>query len=323
MNRLFLAIAAMSLAVPYAFAQGPADDFPNRPIKFVVPGPAGGPTDIMARVYADRMSRELGQPIVIDNKPGGNTIIAAQQVIKSAPDGYTIFAAMQETMAINPSTFASLPYRPLEDFSPISITAYNTSILIVPASGPKTVDELIAVGKANPGKLNYGAGIVTTRLAGYLFTKLAGMEATFVPYRGSPEVVQALLTGSIQYAVDGIAAAYPLIQSGQIRALAKTNDRPLATLPDLQPLSKIANMPDFGNISTWAGIVAPAGTPNAVIEKLQRSISIAASDPVVVQKLLPLGIGAASSTPAEFTSYTKEEIARWAKIIGESGLKLN
>ncbi len=179
------------------------------------------------------------------------------------------------------------------------------------------------MGRANPGKLNYGAGIVTTRLAGYLFSKLAGIDATFIPYRGSPEVVQALLTGSIQYAVDGIAAAYPLIQSGKIRALAKTNDRPLMTLPDLEPLSKIANMPEFGNISTWAGMVAPAGTPQIIIEKVQRAIAVAAADPVVVQKLLPLGIGAASSSPAEFEAYTKEEIARWAKIVRESGLTLN
>jgi tripartite-type tricarboxylate transporter receptor subunit TctC len=314
-----MAIQATSQGEP----RSAAADFPNRPMKLVVPFPPGGTTDITARLYADYMSKEFGQPVVIENRAGANSAIGAQQVARSAPDGYTLLFAMDVTMVMNPITTANLSYRPLEDFAPISLTAFNTSLLVVPANGPKTVDELIADGRASPGKLNYGAGILTTQLAGHLFSKLAGIRAIHIPYKGSAEVVQGLLTGSIQYAVDGVAAHYPLIQSGQVRALAKLNNRLLASLPDLEPLWRVANMPELGEISTWAGIVAPRATSPAIIEKIQRAVAKAAADPAVSQKLLELGIVAASSTPNEFSAYAKTELDRWSKVVNESGLKLD
>jgi tripartite-type tricarboxylate transporter receptor subunit TctC len=194
--------------------------------------------------------------------------------------------------------------------------------LIVRADGPATVQELIAKAKANPGKLNYGAGIITTRLAGYLFSRLAGMDTVFIPYKGSAEVVQGLLTGSIDFSIDGVSASIPLIKDGKLRALAKLNNRPLPSLPALQPLSVAANLPELGEISTWAGLVAPAGTPAAVVERIQRDVAAVAADPEVGAKLQGFGIVAVSSTPSEFDRYYRGEIDRWSKVFRDSGITL-
>jgi tripartite-type tricarboxylate transporter receptor subunit TctC len=298
------------------------DAFPNRPVKMIVPFPPGGPTDLMARVFGQKLAERWGQPVVIENRAGGNSAIGAQQTAKSPPDGYTLLVAMDTTLVMNPITTANLPYDALKDFAPISLTAQNTSLLIVRADGPQTVQELIAKAKANPGKLNYGAGIITTRLAGYLFSRLAGIDTVFIPYKGSAEVVQGLLTGSIDFSIDGVSASIPLIKDGKLRALAKLNNRPLPALPDLQPLSVAANLPELGEISTWAGLVAPAGTPAAVVERIQRDIAMVAADPEVSAKLQGFGIVATSSTPAQFDRYYRSELDRWSKVFKDSGIKL-
>ena len=162
--------------------------------------------------------------------------------------------------------------------------------------------------RANPGKLNYGAGIITTRLAGYLFNRLAGIDTVFIPYKGSAEVVQGLLTGSIDFSVDGVSASIALIREGKLRALAKLNNRPLAALPDVQPLSVVANLPELGEISTWAGLVAPAGTPPAIVARIARDVAAVAEDPELGAKLADFGIVATSSTPSEFDRYYRAEL---------------
>ena len=219
--------------------QNAPEVFPTRPVKLVVPFPPGGPTDLMARLFGEKLSERWGQPVVVENRAGGNSAIGAQQIARSAPDGYTLLVAMDVTLVMNPITTKNLPYDALKDFAPISLTAQNTSLLIVRADGPQSVQELIAKAKANPGKLNYGAGIITTRLAGYLFSRLAGIDTVFIPYKGSAEVVQGLLTGSIDFSIDGVSASIALIKEGKLRALAKLNNRPLPALPDLQPLSVV------------------------------------------------------------------------------------
>ena len=192
----------------------------------MVPFPAGGPTDINARIIGQKLSEAWGQGVVIENRPGANTGIGASQVAKSPADGYTLLAAMDTTLVMNPASGASMSYDPFKDFAPITITAKNTSLLTVRADdGPKSIKELIERGKASNKKLTYGAGITITRLAGLEFAKAAGIEVVLVPYKGSAEVVQGLLTGSVDFIVDGMAASLPLIQSGKLRALAKLNDR--------------------------------------------------------------------------------------------------
>src|SRR5712691_9985966 len=233
-----LLLSASPLMTGSATAQERPDAFPNRSIRFVVPFPAGGPTDILTRVVAQRLSEVWGQPVVVENQPGANTAIAAARVAKMPPDGYTLFAVMDVTMVLNPITAKNLAYDPLKDFVPITLASKNTSLLSVRAEdGPKTVLELIARAKANPGRLNYGAGIITTRLAGYLFNREAGIDVQYIPYQGSPPTVQGLLTGAVDYIIDGAATSLPLIQGGKLRALAKLNSRPLPALPDVQPLA--------------------------------------------------------------------------------------
>ena len=326
--RLILLSLVSASAITPVLAQPAADaahSFPTRAIRIVVPFPAGGPTDINARIIAQRMSEDWKQPVVIENRPGANTAIGAQMVAKADPDGYTLLAAMDTTLVMNPATAsAPLTYDPFKDFATVTLTAKNTSLLTVRAAdGPNSVKELIARAKAAPGKLNYGAGIITTRLAGYLFAKSAGIEVQLIPYKGSADVVQGLLSGSVDFIIDGVASSLPLIQSGKLRALAKLNGRPLPVLPDLQPLAVAAGLAELEDMSSWIGLVAPAGTPRAVVDKIAREIAAIYADPVVAGRLEQAGITAVTSTPPEFDAYFRAEAARWTRVFRESGIKLD
>jgi tripartite-type tricarboxylate transporter receptor subunit TctC len=300
-----------------------AQNYPNRTIRIVVPFPAGGPTDIISRVIAQKMSEDWGQPVVVENRPGADTAIGAVQVAKAAPDGYTLLAAMDTTMVMNPATKTNLPYDPFKDFTAVTLAAKNTSLLTVRASdGPKTIAELIARGKAS-GKMNYGAGIITTRLAGYMFNRAAGINVQLIPYKGSAEVVQGLLTGAVDYIIDGVASSLPLIKSGQFRTLAKLNSRPLPVLPDVPPLAEAAGMPELDDMSSWIALVAPAGTPRAIVDQLQSKVAAIYADRATNERLIAAGLNPVSSTPEEFDAFFRKEAVRWAKAFKESGIKLD
>lgn len=324
----FFAPAALvgMLGSAVATAQGTADsqNYPNRAVRIIVPFPAGGPTDILARVIGQRLSEVWAQPVVIENQPGANTAIAAARVAKMPADGYTLLAAMDVTMVLNPVTSTNLSYDPLRDFAPITLASKNTSLLSVRTEdGPRTVKELIARAKANPGKLNYGAGIITTRLAGYLFHREAGLDVQYIPFNGSAPTVQGLLTGAVDYIVDGVATSIPLIHSGKLRALAKLNSRPLPALPEVRSLAVEAGIPALDDISTWIGLVAPAGTPRTIVDKIQREVVKMYADPVIADKLEKSGISAVSSTPEEFEAFVRKELDRWGQVFKDSGIKLN
>jgi tripartite-type tricarboxylate transporter receptor subunit TctC len=312
-----------SLTLAQAADSHDVQNYPNRPVRIIVPFPAGGPTDILMRVVGQRMSEDWNQAVVIENQPGANTAIAAARVAKMPADGYTLLAAMDVTMVLNPVTSKGLAYDPLKDFTPITLASKNTSLLSVRADGPKSVKELIARAKANPGKLNYGAGIMTTRLAGYLFNREAGLDVQYIPFNGSAPTVQGLLTGAVDYIVDGTASSLPLIQSGKLRALAKLNSRPLPALPDVEPLAVEAGIPALDDISTWIGLVAPAGIPRAIVDKIQREVTTMYADPVIADKLEKSGISAVSSTPEEFEAFVRKELMRWGQVFKDSGIQLN
>jgi tripartite-type tricarboxylate transporter receptor subunit TctC len=215
---LLAALIALAAPAP-ARAQEAAASFPSRPIRLIVPFPAGGPADIIARLIGQKMSEDWGQPVVIENRSGANTIIAAQAAAKAAPDGYTLLMAIDSTLVMNQFLYKNLPYDPLADFVPISLTSKTVSVLAVSAAtGPKTVQELIARAKAQPGKLNYGGGTITAQLMGHLFHRAAGLDIVYVPFKGTPDTVNGLLTGSVDliYAANVIVA--PLIESGTVRA---------------------------------------------------------------------------------------------------------
>jgi tripartite-type tricarboxylate transporter receptor subunit TctC len=318
-----LTAPALAQNKPQDKFESDAAAFPNRTIRIVVPFPAGGPTDILARVVAQRMGEDWGQPVVVENRPGANTAIGAQQVAKSASDGYTLLAAMDTTLVMNPATTRNLSYDPFHDFEAISLGAKNTSLLTVRAEdGPNSIAELIMRAKASR-KYNYGAGIITTRLAGYLFNREAGIEVQLIPYKGSAEVVQGLLTGAVDYIIDGIASSLPLIRSGKFRALAKLNSRPLPALPDVPPLSVAANMPALDDISSWIAFVAPSGTPAPIVTKLQQEIARIYADPVIYDRLEQAGINPVGSSPQEFDAFFRKEAVRWEKAFRDSGIQLD
>ena len=319
---LFTALLAAGLSTAPAHAQDAAA-WPNQAIRMIVPFPAGGPADIVARVVSERMAQTWGQAIVIENKPGANTAIAAAQVAKAPANGYTLLVVMDVTMVLNPLTSKTMSYDPIRDFDPISLLSKNTSLLTVHVDGPKTLAELIALGRANPGKLNFGAGIITTRLAAELFNKETGIVAQFVPFQGSPPTVQALMSKSVDYIVDGQAASLPLIQAGMFRALAKTNEGPVPALPDLRSLAVEAGSPALNDVSTWIGVVAPAGTPRAIIDKVSGEIAKVYADPAMMERLQKAGINAVSSTPEDMARFIKTEGVRWGKVVKDSGLELN
>lgn len=321
MNVRWIALALLSgLAMGSAAAQERADAFPSRAIKIVVPFPAGGPSDVLARMIGQKMSEDWGQPVVIENRPGANTVLGAQQVAKAAPDGYTLLMAIDSTLTMNQYLYRTPPYDPFNDFAPITLTAKTMQLLIVnAASNVKTVKDLIAQAKAQPGKLNYGAGTITTKLTGYLFNKAAGVETMLVPYNGSAEVAQAVLTKSVDFSFDGPSASLSLIQGGQFRVLAKFDPRPFPPVPDLPMIT--TELPNMDEITVWLGLVAPKGTPLAVIDKLQGEVAKALADPAVKAKADASGLFPATSTPAEFAAFIRKEAERWSTVVKETGMK--
>jgi tripartite-type tricarboxylate transporter receptor subunit TctC len=314
-------IALAVCAIAPARAQDiEASNFPNRPIHIIVPFPVGGPTDLLTRIVGKEMTASWGQSVVIENRPGADTTIGAELVAKADPDGYTLLAAMDSTMVLNPLLKKDLPYDPFKDFEPISMGAKNISLLAVRAdSSIQNVPDLIAALKAKPGRLNFGTGTTNGRLAALLFAKLTGTTFAIIPYKGSSETVQGLLTGSIDFDIDGVASSMPLIKDGKFRALAKLADRPLSQLPDLPPLAEAAGVPELGDISTWIAFYAPAGTSSEIVGKLQNFIATIYADPAVAQRLQDAGIIAVSSTPAELNAFVHSETERWGKVIRDNG----
>ena len=324
MHSLLLA-ALIALAAPApARAQEAAASFPSRAIRLIVPFPAGGPADIVARLIGQKMSEDWGQPVVIENRAGANTIIAAQAAAKAAPDGYTLLMAIDSTLVMNQFLYKNLPYDPLADFAPISLTSKTVSVLAVSAAtGPKTVQELIARAKAQPGKLNYGGGTITAQLMGHLFHRAAGLDIVYVPFKGTPDTVNGLLTGSVDliYAANVIVAL--LIESGAVRALARLARAAPASMADVPPLGEAAGLSDFADISVWLGLVAPRGTPAAIVNTLQREVAKALSDRTLVATADAAGLYPATSTPAEFAMFIHREAERWSKVLPETGLRFD
>jgi tripartite-type tricarboxylate transporter receptor subunit TctC len=323
-----LAATFVALTVATAAAQDGVDDakaYPNRTIRMIVPFPAGGPADIVARFVGQKMSEDWGQPVVIENRPGGNTAIGAQAAARAAPDGYTLFVPMDTTMVMNPLVTPNLPYDPLRDFAPITLLTKNISLLVVRSDGPRTIKELIAKAKANPGKLNMGAGTITSRLGALLFARSAGIDVQLVPFKGSPEIGQAVLAGTVDFAFDSTGTSLPLIQGGRYRALAKYSNRPIPILPDIPSLSVAADLPGLDESSTWVALAAPAGTASAIVDKIHREIAGIYADPLMLAKLEKLGISAvASATPAELDAFIRAESERWSRVLRENGnLKLD
>lgn len=311
-----LAVALLLFAVAPARAEvADAAHYPDRAIRMIVPFPPGGPADTIARIVGQKISEHWREPVVIENRAGGNTAIGAELVAKSPPDGYTLLIAMDVTMVMNPLVMKNLPYEPLRDLAPVTMLNKSISLITTRSDGPQTIAELIAKAKAHPNTLNMGAGTITSRLGALAFAKAAGIDVALVPFKGSADITQGLLTGAVDFALDSVSNSLPLIRAGKFRALAKYSDRPLPILPEVPSLSVAAGLPSVGESSTWIALVAPAKTPQPVIDRLQGEVAAIFADPAMAARLQRAGLGAESSTPQQLEALIRSDSARWKALI--------
>jgi tripartite-type tricarboxylate transporter receptor subunit TctC len=315
------ALVALGVAAP-ASAQGGA--YPGKPIRIVVPFPPGGTTDILARAVGQQLAQAWGQQVIVDNRPGAGGNIGSELVAKSAPDGYTLLMGTVGTHAINPSLYAKMPYDHVKDFTPVILVAGVPNVLVVHPSVPaNTVAELIAYGKANPGKLNFassGSG-TSIHLAGELFKVQTGLQMTHVPYKGSAPAIQDLLGGQVQLMFDNLPSALPQIKAGKLRALGVTSATRAAALPDVPTIAE-SGLPGF-EASSWFGLLAPAGTPRDVVARLDTEVARWLASPDAKEKLLAQGAIAGGGTSEDFARHIAAETAKWAKVVKESGAKVD
>jgi len=300
-----------------------ADEFPAKPIRLIVPVPPGGGADFVARAYATRLSEAFGQQVVVDNRGGAAGIIAMEAAAKAPPDGYTLIQTNISTLSINPFIYSKLPYDAFRGYAPVAITTLNPLVLVVhPAVPVRTVKELIAYAKSRPGELSYGSlgsGSVQ-HLAGYVFSKEAGIETIHVPYKGAAPVTIDLLARQVQIAFSGVGTVAAHVKAGRLRALALTGKR-MEVFPGV-PTMLEAGGPDI-QMGIWNGILAPARTPAPVVRRLNAEIVKAAHSPELINALATQGTSPTSNTPEEFTRFIREEQARFAKIVKESGVRVD
>jgi tripartite-type tricarboxylate transporter receptor subunit TctC len=318
-----LAVVTM-VAVVGAGAAAAQDKWPAKPITYVVPFPAGGTTDTLARIIGQKLSTALGQPVVVDNKPGAGGNIGSDFVAKAAPDGYTILGGTISSHSINPSLYPKMPYDAVKSFAPITLIGTNPLVLIVPpASSVNSLKELIAQAKAKPGSVTFAsAGNGTSQhLAGEMLKAAAGIDIVHVPYKGSGPAIQDLMGGQVAMMFDTTVVAAPQIKGGKVRALAVTSARRVKGW-DTIPTMAEAGLPGY-EITSWQGIFAPAGTPPAVVTRLNAEIRKILQMPDVRERLEQLGIDPVANSPDEFAAFQKAEIAKWAKVVKDGGVKID
>ena len=324
MRRLLRPFLFVFVSFCAVFPAAAEDAFPSHPIRLVVPFVAGGTSDILARIMAEALEKELKQPIVVDDKPGAGGNIGSDLVAKSPADGYTLILASVGTHAINSSLYRDMPYDPVKDFTPVSLIATVPTVLVVgPTVKANSVRELIALAKAHPGQLSYAsAGVGTTQqLAGEMLKQSAGIDAIHVPYKGGAQAVADLLAGRVTFMFPNIPVVYGQIQAGQLRPLAVASPKRSPALAAVPTMAEAAGMKDF-DVSTWFGILGAAGMPTNVTAKLNAAIIKVLAEPDVRAKLEKQGAEPLTSTPEQFGVYIKQEVAKWAKVVKDAGIKL-
>lgn len=322
-RRLTLAIAA-SAAFALPATSVVAQAYPSKPVRLIVPYAAGGGTDFFARTVGGKLGEQLGQTIIVENKPGAATIIGAEAAARSAPDGYTALVADSTTLAVNPSLYKKLSYDPVKDFSPVTLTARFAMLLVVNPNLSKatTVKELIEEAKKEQGKMNYasvGAG-TTHHLTMELFQQRTGVKLNHVPYKGAGPAIQDVVGGQVPLMFVDLAAGGPMIKAGKLRILAVASPKRITALPNVSTFAE-QGIPQF-EAWAWQGLAVPTGTPKEIIAKLNREYAKAVADPGVRQKLVDAGVEPVTSTPEEMSSYIKSETAKWAQVIKQGDIKV-
>jgi tripartite-type tricarboxylate transporter receptor subunit TctC len=310
--------ATLLLLAGGAFAQG----YPSRPIKLIVPLAAAGTGDTLARAVGEAMAKELGQPVVIENKPGAGGLVGTEMVAASAADGYTLLA-VSPSHVINPALHAKKTYDPLKDFEPITVMANTHQVIVAHPSTPAaSIKELVDYAKRNPGKLSYGSAGTgsATHLNMELFKSMAGIDILHVPYKGSTQARQDVLSGQVNLAMDGLLPVQPLIKDGRLKALAITSSRRAQSNPEIPTIAE-AGVPGYVS-DTWYGILAPAKTPKDVIAKLHAAAVKALKSPEVADRLTKLGAEPVGNTPDDFAKMLASEQKVWTKVVKDSGAKV-
>jgi tripartite-type tricarboxylate transporter receptor subunit TctC len=314
--RLFAALA-------FAYAgTAPAQTYPSHPIKVLVPWPPGQATDVAARMVAERLVPVLGQPLVVDNRPGAGGVVGSEVAAKSPADGYTLLAGSSGPISISPNV-QKVAYEPLKDFAPISLLAVNPFVLVVNPSIPaKNLKELIALLKANPGKYSFassGSG-ATSHLMSVLFNMMAGVNAVHVPYKGSSQSITDVVNGQVAYTIETVPAVAGLVKADKLRAIAVTSAKRAEALPEVPTIAE--TLPGY-EMFGWIGLMAPAGTPGAITERLSAETRKIMQDPEIRKRFLAAGMEPAGNTPAEFSEFLKKQNDRYGSIVKQANVKLD
>jgi tripartite-type tricarboxylate transporter receptor subunit TctC len=314
---LIAAVALLALALPSA-----AETYPARSITLIVPFAPGGPADVLGRLIGQKMSEDLGQQVIIDNRPGANTIIGAQFVAKSRPDGYTLLLAIDGTLVMNPFLYSKLSYDPFKDFEPVALVAEVPSVLEANIKVPaNNVTELIELAKAQPGKLNVGVSTPTSQVTASLFNMMAGVNLTQVPYKGGTTQITGILAGDIELGMESANVAIPLWRENKIKILALTGGNRLSIAREIPTVAE--TLPGF-DLGIWQSVVAPAGTPKEIVDKLYASLAKVMANDEVKKKLLAVGIEPTiSKSPSDFAAFIKAQAATREKVIKAVGMKLD
>jgi tripartite-type tricarboxylate transporter receptor subunit TctC len=324
MNPRIPALAAMfsALLVGAGTAWAQPAGYPSKPIRFILPFPPGGPTDLLGRAIGQKLATQMGQPVIADNRPGAGGNLGAELASRAAPDGYTIVLCAP-SLAISPALYAKMTYDPVKDLAPISLVAVIPNVLLVHPSVPaKTLKEFVALARAKPGKLNFGSGGIGTsnHLGSEMLKGLAKIDMVHVPFKGSNEAMVGMMGGHVDSVVIGVPAALPQINAGKVRALAVLSPQRLPQLPNL-PTGAEAGVPGF-EVQTWYGILAPAATPRDIILRLNSELVKALAAPDLRERLQAVGFEPVTTTPEQFAEYIRLETVRWAKVIKDANVKV-
>ena len=320
--RHILALAVAAICIGLAPADARAQPYPSRPIRLIVPFPAGGPPDTLARLVGNDMSSRLGQTVVVDNRPGAGATIGTRVAAHAEPDGYTLLFASTTSLSIGPALFKNLDYDSVKSFAPIASVSLGAMVVTVNAGVPaKTVAELVAYAKANPGKLHNGAGVASPpHIAWGLFTLTTGTDVVFVPYRSMSQAMIDLSGGEIQMMIDGIGSLLPHIRGGKVRALAVTGERRSPDLPEVPTMIE-SGYPRF-LLSFWTGVLAPAGTPAPIVDKLNGVINDGLSSVETRESLAKFNVEPNIASPAQFGTFLAAEARNWAEMIKATNIKV-
>jgi tripartite-type tricarboxylate transporter receptor subunit TctC len=300
-----------------------AQNYPTKSVRLIVPFAPGGNVDVTARGIAPGLSEVLGQSVIVENRAGAGGVIGADLVAKAAPDGYTLLLGTNSTFSIAPAVYPKVPYNPVTDFAPISLVASTPIVLVVRSSSPaKTIKDLIALAKANPGRLMMASGGTgsSNHLVGELFQSLTDVKFTHIPYKGAAPAAVDLLGGRVDLLFDQLSTAAPRIKSGEFRALVVTSKTRAALLPDVPTMAE-STLPDFELLNV-AGLLAPAGTPAEIIDKLNAAIHKVLNQPAVKERFAAVGVDTGGSTPGEFGAFIKQDFAQWTKVVKDANIKV-